>query len=168
MTKVCSSCKEEKSFDDFVKQHNTKDGYSYWCKKCHCRKSKEYRENNLERVKAAQDRYRAANPANHRRAHLRKTYGIEMEDYEELLEAQGGGCAICGREEADAVKKCLCVDHVAGTLKIRGLLCSFCNSAIGLLDHDPERLLKAVEYLARGPVIEGVLYPRGVHRGKAA
>ena len=165
--KVCTNCEEEKSTDDFVHHRKSKDGFSSWCKKCHCLKSKEYREKNLDKVKAAQKQYKDANPRNHRRSHLRKTYGIELEDYETLLADQGGGCAICGRTESNIIKSVLAVDHIAGTLKIRGLLCFACNAAIGLLDHDPERLVKAMEYLAREPVMEGVLYPRGIHRDRS-
>lgn len=32
-----------------------------------------------------------------RDAHLRREFGITVEQYEEMLHAQGGGCAICGR-----------------------------------------------------------------------
>jgi len=65
-----------------------------------------------------------------------------------LREAQKGRCAVCAlpiegkNEHADH-------DHVTG--KARGLLCSKCNSGIGLLDDNVDRLLAAVEYLKNPP-----------------
>ena len=117
------------------RDRNRSDGYSCWCKPCHCAKTKAWRERNPEKAKATQEKWRAANPDRHRRVIYVKVYGIEVEEYEALLAAQGGVCAICGRDECDAVKGFLCVDHIAGTVKIRGLLCSQCNSAVGLLAH---------------------------------
>ena len=40
---------------------------------------------------------------------LRKTYGISLAEYNLIFEAQGGRCAICGREPKD---KPLNVDHL--------------------------------------------------------
>jgi hypothetical protein len=92
---------------------------------------------------------------------------MEEEEYEALLISQDGKCAICGRSEADSKKNFLCVDHIEGTLQVRGLLCSFCNSAIGLLAHDTDRLLTAAAYLERPPVFVGRRVPQGIHRQAA-
>lgn len=55
---------------------------------------------------------------------IAKTYGLTPSEYEELLELQGGKCAICrGRP----VSKRLAVDHDHTTEAVRGLLCSRCN-----------------------------------------
>lgn len=164
-SKVCTLCKLEKSLEEFPRQSNkAKDGRACWCKPCHAAKSKSWRERNPDKAKAAMNSYRKRNPTNHRRSFLRRTYGLKETDYERLLADQGGRCAICLRVEADCVKKFLCIDHIKGTTLIRGLLCSQCNSAIGLLNHDPELLRLAVAYLQRTPVMEGTLTPRGVHR----
>ena len=47
--------------------------------------------------------------------------------YEELLEAQGGGCAICG---AEPKTRKLDIDHDHQTMQVRGLLCHRCNRAL--------------------------------------
>jgi hypothetical protein len=83
---------------------------------------------------------------------LLRLYGLTPEAYEELAEAQDHRCAICGAEsgwrhrQSGKLKK-LAVDHCRKTGRIRGLLCDRCNTAIGKLDHDPDLLQKAIEYL---------------------
>lgn len=163
-TKVCTLCKKSKPLDEFPRQRSRPDGRSVWCKPCHCDKSKAWREANPEKAKKSARDWRSRNPNHRRRDLLRKSYGIEPEDYDRLLAEQDGRCAICGTTEPDAGKAFLCVDHVAGTLVIRGLLCSRCNSAIGFLDHDTALLQAAIEYLSRAPAMEGTRGPRGVHR----
>lgn len=82
---------------------------------------------------------------------LQRTYGITVEQYEELHSVQQGLCAICGRAETlignTGKVRSLCVDHDHVTGKVRGLLCSGCNVAIGHLRHDKELLLQAITYL---------------------
>ncbi|MBM3661163.1 MAG: hypothetical protein FJW95_16895 [Actinobacteria bacterium] len=62
-----------------------------------------------------------------------------------MLEAQGGGCAICGRPEPEGGS--LHVDHDHETGAVRGLLCFRCNGALGNLDENVERLADAIAYL---------------------
>jgi len=78
-----------------------------------------------------------------REHHLTNAYGITLEDYDALLATQGGVCVIChnGTDEP------LHVDHDHTTGKVRGLLCSNCNTGIGLLKDDPVRLRAAADYL---------------------
>lgn len=77
---------------------------------------------------------------------LRKTYGITLVEFEIMLETQNGVCLICGLPEIKE-KDNLSVDHCHSTNKVRGLLCSKCNTAIGLFDEDINRILKAIEYI---------------------
>jgi len=58
-------------------------------------------------------------------------YGISQEQYQAMVEKQGGNCAIC--QHPPKPSKVLCVDHCHGTGKIRGLLCNTCNISIGML-----------------------------------
>lgn len=81
-------------------------------------------------------------------AHMRHKYGITMADFEALLAKQGGVCAICAGEHRGVGKR-LHIDHCHESGKIRGLLCSPCNTAIGLLDDDPARAESAAAYLRR-------------------
>lgn len=74
-------------------------------------------------------------------------YGIDVPDYERMLAEQNNGCYICGKQPED--KKALDIDHDHKTGKVRGLLCSNHNRALGLLNDDPDLLLKSVEYLVK-------------------
>ena len=64
------------------------------------------------------------------------------------LEVRAGGkCECCGLELTSARNKRLSLDHDHRTGAVRGLLCTQCNTAIGLMDDDPKRLEAAIAYL---------------------
>lgn len=86
------------------------------------------------------------------------TYRMRPADYEALLEIQGGACAICkgppvGNGE---LRGRYSVEHNHSTGDIRGLLCSRCNTAIGLLGDDPERVRVAATYIESPPPLPGL------------
>ena len=56
-----------------------------------------------------------------------KQLGVTDADYTRMLEAQGGGCAICGNPPKS---RRLHVDHDHRTGQVRGLLCFRCNRAL--------------------------------------
>lgn len=67
-----------------------------------------------------------------RRAQLKHKYGITLETFNKMLETQGGVCFICGKgNQGKLINAPLSVDHCHETGKIRGLLCSPCNSRLG-------------------------------------
>lgn len=70
-------------------------------------------------------------------------YGCTPEQYGNLLERQGGVCAIC----KGIVTRSLCVDHNHKTGRIRGLLCDRCNPGLGYFLDDPALLAAAIRYL---------------------
>lgn len=79
-----------------------------------------------------------------------RTYGITAEEYYDMLAAQDNKCALCNSEEVNNSRITsgkLFIDHCHDTGKVRGLLCSKCNHAIGLLNDDVNLLYKAIEYL---------------------
>jgi hypothetical protein len=75
-----------------------------------------------------------------------RSYGITVEDYNRMLEEQNGGCYICGKEDNN---RALSIDHDHSTGKVRGLLCSNHNRALGLMGDDPEIVLAAHKYLVQ-------------------
>lgn len=83
---------------------------------------------------------------------LAKKFGLTPDDYVTMLEAQDGGCAICGdfkpggRPRSDGTVR-LAVDHCHTTGKVRGLLCRRCNVVIGKVADDTSLLGKAMSYL---------------------
>lgn len=81
-----------------------------------------------------------------------KEFGLSLDEYNQMLESQKNVCAICGCAETrtrygKALR--LCIDHDNQTGKVRGLLCSNCNVAIGLLQHDPALISEALSYLEK-------------------
>lgn len=91
-----------------------------------------------------------ANPQVSRRARLLITYGLTIEDYDNLLTDQGGMCKICAQPETTLIKGVvirLAVDHCHKTGKIRGLLCSGCNTALGGFNDNIDIMNKAIDYL---------------------
>jgi hypothetical protein len=78
--------------------------------------------------------------------------GVDATRYQEMLREQGGVCAICGQTErhCDGLSgklKDLAIDHDHVTGAIRALLCSACNTAIGLFNDDDALLAKAQSYV---------------------
>jgi hypothetical protein len=77
---------------------------------------------------------------------LIKNHNMPLEQYNKIYDAQNGCCDICKRPQSE-FKKAFAVDHDNITGENRGLLCSNCNSAIGLLNHNIETLNSATQYL---------------------
>ncbi len=80
-----------------------------------------------------------------RKTKLKKAYGIGPVEWQALSDAQGGLCAIC---QGLPGKKGLSVDHCHATRRVRGLLCSRCNTGLGQFQDNPALLTAAIEYLA--------------------
>ena len=95
--------------------------------------SKNYRENNKEKVKACRK-------VTSKKYRVEKTYGISIEEYNECM-ATSDVCEKCGTVEK------LCYDHDHTTGFFRGVLCSSCNAAIGLLGDNIKGVEEALEYL---------------------
>ena len=74
-----------------------------------------------------------------------KQYGLTPDAYQELLDSQGGVCAIC--EQPCGTGQRLSVDHCHQDGHVRGLLCRNCNRALGLLQESPAIILRAASYL---------------------
>lgn len=113
----------------------------------------------LAAIAASIKRDRQRDPMAHRRVHIKSKFGISMADYEALLESQGGGCAVCGTPypghsggtgrggfHVDHDHDCCPGKRACGKC-VRGLLCGPCNTGMGNLGDDPERLIAAANYL---------------------
>ena len=82
----------------------------------------------------------------HANSQRKRLYGISITQYNELFNKQNGCCKICGKHQGILTKR-LSVDHDHTNKKIRGLLCSSCNAAIGLLNENPILLANAISYI---------------------
>jgi Recombination endonuclease VII len=151
--KRCSKCHQLQPLTSFHKQAKRLDGLHIWCKSCSLDYNRSYRanpENNARRLawRRENDKY----DRNKRAAYL---YGAT--DIPTLLAAQGGGCAICGASSPGGRWGTWHVDHDHACCEskpacgkcVRGLLCSTCNTGLGMFKDSPELLAKAAAYLAR-------------------
>lgn len=86
-------------------------------------------------------------PEQSRKYRLKSKYGLSEQGYDQMFQAQKGLYAICKTPEAECPKHRLFVDHCHNTDAIRGLLCSKCNAAIGLLGDDVNLLMAAKDYI---------------------
>lgn len=109
--------------------------------------NKAYKEKNKEKMKAGQKAWGIKNKERRRLTEIKRLYGISKEDYDKLFSAQNGRCAICGKLDWNGKNPFIDHNHITG--KIRGILCTNCNHALGHMKDDPEILAKAIEYLKR-------------------
>lgn len=128
---------------------------------------RDYRFDNLEVAEGFGDEYdhkdRESRIAYHRRrrseigpkrtdADLKRVYGISLAEYADIAAKQNNKCAICFNPETQFRGnrlRALAVDHCHTTGKVRGLLCSDCNTGIGKLKDDPKILQSAIRYLEK-------------------
>lgn len=140
MSKICSKCKLEKELSNYWKDKTKASGYRPECKVCTYEtqkrrpnrliKMKEWRKNNKEYVKSHD---------------LKTSFGITLDKYNAILIQQNYCCASCKRHQSSFKKK-LAVDHDHLTGKVRGLLCSACNTALGLLKENIETMNSLIVY----------------------
>jgi len=142
MKRICSSCKVQKILkNDFYKQPLSRktngNGYLHTCKECVLERNRKSSQKNKNRIWENKIKYR---------------YGITVEEYKKLLDSQKGSCSICKTNNPSHKRKAsnyFCVDHCHATGKVRGLLCSTCNTALGLLGDSKNNLIEAINYLNR-------------------
>lgn len=87
------------------------------------------------------------------RAYAKKVYGLTIDAIEEMHKEQNNSCAICETHLSvlahKSFKKKLCVDHCHTTGIVRGLLCTSCNTMLGMAKDNINILNRAVAYLER-------------------
>lgn len=76
--------------------------------------------------------------------HIKRTYNLTPEEYHTMYEKQGGLCQVCLNPQTN---KKLSIDHCHQTGKVRGLLCTSCNLALGKLKDDPEIIKSLLLYV---------------------
>ena len=110
-------------------------------------RQKQYHLQNREKLKEKRKQYRLENRDKIKHNQLKRKYNITLDDYEKTLQDQNGSCAICFVKVEEQKNNVLVVDHNHLTGEVRGLLCSNCNSAIGLLKERQEVIQNALKYL---------------------
>ncbi len=76
-------------------------------------------------------------------------YNITIADYENLHKKQNGMCSICKKHFDLGAKgnHRLHVDHCHKTNRVRGLLCFHCNTLIGRIENNLNKMKRICNYL---------------------
>jgi hypothetical protein len=94
-------------------------------------------------------KYKAANKQQGYESHARYRYGVTREQLKAMNEACGGLCEICRQPNENTQQKRLVVDHDHLTGVVRGLLCTACNTGLGVFKDNELLLAKAIMYLRK-------------------
>ena len=133
----CRECGVSKPEDEY---HEYKPGRRrLMCRPCVLAKKRKWRRENASRVQRL----------DHNK-HLMRKFGITLDEYERMAEAQGHVCAICGQPEGISHRgnktSRLAVDHNHETGEVRALLCFKCNTSLGHFENNG-LLTRALAYL---------------------
>jgi len=164
--KTCPKCTVRKPLSAYHKNKCRSDGLATHCKECTSEMLREWRVANPERAKAISRKTkqkhidanrarcrayakakRAENPGYFRARHLKFAYGLTPAEWQAMFDAQEQRCKICGTNNPRGKRARWHTDHNHATGKVRGILCSKCNSGIGLMEENVEVLQKAAAYV---------------------
>lgn len=136
--KTCKTCKQALPLSEYWKQPKNAGGLSHNCKACHRAYAKQH---------ARKHRATEKGRLKYRNWVLKRNYGIDVEAYDLMLWMQDGACRICKSVKPGGRWGKFHVDHCHTTGRVRGLLCSRCNVAVGLLADCTDNLARATDYL---------------------
>lgn len=123
-SKRCSKCRKVKSKKSFTKSTKATDGLSYLCKICQ------------------------------KNANFTNRYGIDLEAVERMINDQDGRCALCRTPFGMANTLVKNIDHSHKTGEVRGVLCSYCNTSLGLFEDRGVSPQLAQDYIDRRGIYE--------------
>ena len=141
MIKFCKKCNEKKPIKLFgfhsrkLASGLTKRYYNCYCKSCRTQyNSESFKKLGKKRCKTQQKNYK-----------LKTKYGISLDEFNEQLKHQDYKCAICKNELDGSIHTH--VDHCHSSNKVRGILCTLCNTSLGGFKDNINTLKNAIKYL---------------------
>lgn len=169
--KNCPGCSVVKPGCDFYKKSSNKDGLQGWCRACEAKSRRKLRKENASRETVVVPDFKTCSRCSTEKhnsgfsrsngntdglkfyckecdtvRHRKQKYGLTDEQFNALLESQGGACVICkfvpGPQDGP-----LDVDHIHETDIVRGLLHRKCNRGLGLFKDSVDIIGKAIAYL---------------------
>jgi len=139
MKKVCIKCGESKELDMFSKGSKYKDGRRNTCKKCHSFYVTTYYKSNPNKRQLK-----------NKTDFNWKRHGLTKEQYDKLMKKHDGKCHSCKDRLAiniDHDHSCCSSQRSSCGKCIRGILCSQCNTALGLLNDEPKKIKSLLKYI---------------------
>jgi|SRR6185503_4818109 len=128
----CSGCKQDLSPSAFTRCQKNKDGLHSYCRECRS---------------AAKKADYASRAPEFAVKHRIKTYGLAPAAFAGMVERQQNCCAICHEEMGEGHNRHIDHDHATG--RVRELLCSNCNRALGGARDNPDLLRAMAAYVER-------------------
>ncbi len=127
--RFCPACKQHK-------EH-------FWKGQCYCVDCNRAKQKHV---------WNSRTPVKRLEQHLRYKYGVALADFYSMLSTQQGNCAICETQlpdllQYDGARRGYAVDHNHETGKVRGVLCTNCNSLLGMAGDSTTVLQNAITYL---------------------
>lgn len=159
--KRCSLCKETRLAAEFRPDERMLTGLASRCRPCDTLRlvaaiaanpqkwkdaNARYRIKHRERIWEQDRQRRKSRPKEWEARHLRRKFGITAEQRQQMLDAQGGRCAIC-RTDNPGTRTYWHVDHDHVTGRNRGLLCHSCNVTLGKVKESTDTLRRMIAYL---------------------
>ena len=135
-TRVCRVCKKRKKINDFYKTGRKTD-------KDPNQRHTECKDCTKARVAASHK----ANPDAARDRHLRRLYGITLDDWNQMLADQGNCCFICKTTEPGGKHNQWSTDHCHDSNIVRALLCHHCNTTLGQYHENPLVFQSFINYI---------------------
>jgi len=152
---TCTCCSRSLPVEMYYPRTSNNNGRRQPCKDCTSKQNKEYRDRpenkhrkrELSRVyyrrPGVRERVLAKSRKRRRTDHLKYKFGLTLDDVIRMRRAQNDRCAIC----KEIFEKTPHIDHDHQTRIVRGLLCSRCNTGLGMFREDRNFLMAAVRYL---------------------
>lgn len=137
MTKTCIRCNETKDIDLFAKNGKYTGGRRNYCKQCHSKYVTEYVKNNPSKRSKQSPKRKF------------KRHGLAEDSYLMLFNKYNGMCHACKERDAiniDHDHSCCPGPYSCGKC-VRGVLCTQCNTALGLLQDSPKKIQNLIEYI---------------------
>lgn len=143
-TKLCKSCDKDKPLSEFGQKFSKQNNKYYYvsrCRPCAAEYQREYNKSNRQKINSYALKYR-----------LRDNFNMEVSQYQDMLDAQDGKCAICLRSftgmnlAVDHDHSC-CPGKTSCGKCVRGLLCNSCNGALGMVADNVNTLRNMIQYL---------------------
>ena len=141
--KTCPQCQSVKPLTEFHVRKSRGGQPASRCKTCSREAQRTWRSKQTDYEKR---RYQIVKVETRER-HLVRKYGVTLADYDAMLAAQDGKCAVCLTTPETQRYGVFHVDRCHASGAVRGLLCRGCNTVLGVVNDDPAALARAIAYL---------------------